>query len=178
MIIAISTSSPVCSVAAFDESGKLLTSAHQESQMQASVVCFDLLKKLDIDVAKATGFLADLGPGSFTGIRIGVTIAKTFGWIYGTQVAGLAAWKLMPPADVVLIPSRKREWFHFAQDGSQVRSSEIPTGAVGYGVGVEDQVFPLASQFSQRWSELSFINPSLLLPEYVLEPSISTPKPR
>ena len=50
-----------------------------------------IIEKLDeenIDVADITEVDVNTGPGSFTGIRIGVAVASTLGWALGIPVNG------------------------------------------------------------------------------------------
>mgnify|MGYP002520256484 CR=1 FL=1 len=39
-----------------------------------------LLNDCGVDINDVDGFVVSKGPGSFTGIRVGITIAKTYAW--------------------------------------------------------------------------------------------------
>ena len=75
MIFAFSTSSPIASVAVFSEKGVLLFAGERPSNMKASEVCLGLIAESGFDPRDGAIFLSDIGPGSFTGTRVGVTIA-------------------------------------------------------------------------------------------------------
>ena len=49
----------------------------------------DLLGQHGLAPADLTGIVADRGPGSFTGVRVGVTCAKTLAFALGIPVAGV-----------------------------------------------------------------------------------------
>jgi len=60
-----------------------------EKQSEDLLVAIDgVLKKQKIDLKSLTGILANLGHGSFTGIRVGVTVANTLAWILDIPVFG------------------------------------------------------------------------------------------
>lgn len=48
----------------------------------------NLLKKNRITFFQLTGIKVATGPGSFTGIRVGIAIANTLGWLLGIPVNG------------------------------------------------------------------------------------------
>ncbi len=125
---------------------------------------------------EATGFCADIGPGSFTGVRVGVVMAKTFGMVYGRPCAGATSFDLISANETVCVPCKRNEVF-VRVSGHPPETFAVPLlqTVKGYGVGGDDQ-FPSASQFGAILTQLEFSDALNLLPEYLHEPSISTPK--
>ena len=83
LILAFETSAKAASVALM-ESGKLLGESYQNTGLTHSqtlmVMAEDLLKQCGKTVADVTAVAVAEGPGSFTGVRIGVAAAKGFAW--------------------------------------------------------------------------------------------------
>ena len=86
-ILAFETSAKAASVALF-ENGKLLGESYQNTGLTHSqtlmVMAQDLLKTCGITPEQVEAVAVAAGPGSFTGIRIGVAAAKGFAW--GRQI--------------------------------------------------------------------------------------------
>ena len=83
LILAFETSAKAASVALLED-GKLLGESYQNTGLTHSqtimVMAEDLLKQCGKTVADVTAVAVANGPGSFTGIRIGVAAAKGFAW--------------------------------------------------------------------------------------------------
>ena len=83
LILAFETSAKAASVALYDGK-KLLGESYQNTGLTHSqtlmVMAEDLLKQCGKTVADITAVAVAEGPGSFTGIRIGVAAAKGFAW--------------------------------------------------------------------------------------------------
>ena len=83
LILAFETSAKAASVAILED-GKLLGESYQNTGLTHSqtimVMAEDLLKQCGKTVADVTAVAVANGPGSFTGIRIGVAAAKGFAW--------------------------------------------------------------------------------------------------
>ena len=83
LILAFETSAKAASVALMDDK-KLLGESYQNTGMTHSqtlmVMAEDLLKQCGKTVADVTAVAVAEGPGSFTGVRIGVAAAKGFAW--------------------------------------------------------------------------------------------------
>ena len=83
MILAFETTAKAGSVALY-ENGKLLGEHYQNTGLTHSqtlmVMAEDLLKQCGKGVADVTAIAVAEGPGSFTGVRIGVAAAKGFAW--------------------------------------------------------------------------------------------------
>ena len=82
-ILAFETSAKAASVALLEE-GKLLGSVYQNTGLTHSqtlmVMAQDLLKQLNLTARDIDAVAVAAGPGSFTGVRIGVAAAKGFAW--------------------------------------------------------------------------------------------------
>ena len=101
LILAFETSAKSCS-AALHDGAKLLAESYQNSGLTHSqtlmVMAEDLLKVCGKTAADVTALAVAAGPGSFTGIRIGVAAAKGFGWgaelpVYGVStLEAMALW--------------------------------------------------------------------------------------
>ena len=83
LILAFETSAKAASVALMDET-RLLGESYQNTGMTHSqtlmVMAEDLLKQCGKTAADVTAVAVAEGPGSFTGVRIGVAAAKGFSW--------------------------------------------------------------------------------------------------
>jgi hypothetical protein len=177
VIFAFSTSSPIVSVAVFSAECEILFSAESESRQEASNACLRLLEKSGLDVLQGRLFLADLGPGSFTGTRVGVTLAKTLAWAAKGECGGTTAFDLISVEKTVVFPSRRGEWFVRPPGGEVTRSEELPqSDYLGFGPLIENPVFPHARRFASLLIHLSRMAPEALVPLYLIDPSISTPK--
>jgi tRNA threonylcarbamoyladenosine biosynthesis protein TsaB len=94
LILALDTSGKIASCALLQD-GMLLDQAEQDSMMDHSRLLLPLCEKLladngfalsDVDV-----FSAVIGPGSFTGIRIGTAAVKGFAWSQDKPCAGISS---------------------------------------------------------------------------------------
>ena len=83
LILAFETSAKAASVALM-EGGKLLGESYQNTGLTHSqtlmVMAEDLLKQCGKTAAQVEAVAVAEGPGSFTGVRIGVAAAKGFAW--------------------------------------------------------------------------------------------------
>ncbi len=102
LILAFETSAKACSVALHDGQ-KLLAESYQNTGLTHSqtlmVMAQDLLKSIEKTAQDVTHVAAAAGPGSFTGVRIGVAAAKGFAWggqlpVYGVSTLDAMARQL------------------------------------------------------------------------------------
>ena len=98
LILAFETSAKSCSVAVHDGQ-KLLAESYQNSGLTHSqtlmVMAQDLLKVCGKSPADVTHLAVAAGPGSFTGVRIGVSAAKGFAWGAELPVYGVSTLQAM-----------------------------------------------------------------------------------
>jgi tRNA threonylcarbamoyladenosine biosynthesis protein TsaB len=83
MLLAFETSAKAASVSLFDGE-KLLGESYQNTGLTHSqtlmLMAEDLMKNCGATVSDLTGVAVAAGPGSFTGVRIGVSAAKGLAW--------------------------------------------------------------------------------------------------
>jgi tRNA threonylcarbamoyladenosine biosynthesis protein TsaB len=87
MILCIETATPVCSVVLCDSAGRLLKRESRETKSHASLLTIfiqELLHEAGIRSGQLDAVAVSKGPGSYTGLRIGVSVAK--GISYGASV--------------------------------------------------------------------------------------------
>jgi len=180
MTVAFSTSSPVASVAVIAADGSVLWEGGRASGHQAGGVCLEMLEQARSTLGFAWDdvslFAADMGPGSFTGTRVGVILAKTLAFLGDRPVVGASSFDLIDPSGTVVLPNKRNEYFVRLAGQEPIRTPELPSGPFkGFGPGIESEVYPSASLFSllpglNPQSAISFV------PEYLVDPSISIPK--
>lgn len=181
MIVAFSTSSPLASVALIDGDGSVLGSAAREARHAAGGACLEMLEDLMASTGKALAdvelFAADLGPGSFTGVKVGVTLAKMLALACEVEAAGVSSFDLIEPEQPVAIPSRRGEYLLRVPGREPERwIGAPPPESHGYGPEFASPRTPQAKAVARHVASLARVAPEALAPAYVLEPSISVPK--
>ncbi|UVO49886.1 tRNA (adenosine(37)-N6)-threonylcarbamoyltransferase complex dimerization subunit type 1 TsaB [Sphingomonas sp. SUN019] len=94
--LVIDTATAACSVALL-ERGALIARAHETVERGHAERLLPMIAELP-DGGRAAHILVDVGPGSFTGIRVGIAAARglAFGW--STSVAGYSSLALIAAA--------------------------------------------------------------------------------
>ena len=97
-ILALESSAKAASVA-YLKDGELMAQYYQASGLTHSRTLLsmteDMLKSLDMKVTDMDGIAVAMGPGSFTGIRIGVAAAKGLSWGADKPVCGVSTLEAM-----------------------------------------------------------------------------------
>lgn len=77
----------------------VLSTFNQRIEKDLSAVMFEALdntiKDAKIDKKEINNIFVSVGPGSFTGVRIGVTVAKTYAWALGLKVIPVSSLEMM-----------------------------------------------------------------------------------
>lgn len=91
-VLGIESATPVASVAVAGQGG-ILAERMVLNRRTHSVNLLPMLKAVleesEIDRRKLSGIAVSGGPGSFTGLRIGMSTAKALAWVWGLPVVGI-----------------------------------------------------------------------------------------
>ena len=125
-VLAIDCATEACSVALFDH-GQLIGNFHELLGRGHAEQLVPAIAALP-DKGRADRILVSLGPGSFTGVRIGLSAARALGLAWGAQVQGYPTLALVaamaqrdhPEAVTICMAGGHGEWFiaDFAADGT------------------------------------------------------------
>ncbi|MBX3096546.1 MAG: tRNA (adenosine(37)-N6)-threonylcarbamoyltransferase complex dimerization subunit type 1 TsaB [Fimbriimonadaceae bacterium] len=177
MILTLSTSSPIIS-AALGERGKVQFSATKEGHRRASELVIDtveeVLSQAKVDLKDLEGIVVDVGPGGFTSVRVGVTVAKMWGTAFPLSLYAVSAFDLINPGGDAAIAGRSDE-IVVRREGKLETYSEWPD-VLGYGVAKDDPTFPEARRAFLTGSVWRSVRPQELVPDYIHPPRISQPK--
>lgn len=174
MLLAMDTAQAACSAAVLSAEGTVLVSAFEEMSRghaeRLVPMIGEVLAAADVAMTDLTRVATTVGPGTFTGLRVGLAVARGYGVALDVPVIGvttleaLAATARLQHPDlasplVAIIDARRSEVYvqHFAADGSPltdpVRQSvdaalaDLPTGdfaVIGTGQGFVTEAAPLA----------------------------------
>ena len=157
-ILAIETATEACSVALFDDT-RLVDARHEVLGRGHAERLVPMIAELP-GKGRADRILVSLGPGSFTGVRIGLAGSRALGIAWSAEVLGyptlelvrVRSWQPDPRAVTVCMNGGHGEWFiqNFAADGQaddEVRSlaPDAAAGAARYRVLVGNRAKELAA---------------------------------
>ena len=87
MKLFIDTSSSETIVVGLDDE-RFETQARQKTDQKLLPFINELLEKKGKKIKDVTEIEINTGPGSFTGLRVGLSVANTLGWVLGVPVNG------------------------------------------------------------------------------------------
>jgi tRNA threonylcarbamoyl adenosine modification protein YeaZ len=145
VLLTLDTSSAFITVAVYDDgTGGLRASVDGVGPMlhgeRLAPTITDCLAAADVDRSELTEIVVGVGPGPYTGLRVGVVTARTLGLALDIPVRGIcsldaiAADSGLPGRYVVATDARRRELFWAEYDGTDRVSGPFvsrPAGAPG-----------------------------------------------
>ncbi|MFC4620582.1 tRNA (adenosine(37)-N6)-threonylcarbamoyltransferase complex dimerization subunit type 1 TsaB [Camelliibacillus cellulosilyticus] len=97
-VLAIDSSSLVMGVAIANEKGvlgEMMTNLKKNHAVRLMPAIEQLLSEVDTPPQSLNRIVVAEGPGSYTGVRIGVTIAKTMAWSLGIDLVGISTLEVL-----------------------------------------------------------------------------------
>lgn len=94
MLLALDTSSAACTAALFDDSGALIARRDEQIGRGHSERLVPLIAEM-LDGCSADRILVGVGPGSFTGIRVGIAAAHGLAIGWDAELAGMSSLALL-----------------------------------------------------------------------------------
>jgi tRNA threonylcarbamoyladenosine biosynthesis protein TsaB len=94
MILALDTSTAACTAALFDDSGQCIASSDELIGRGHAERLAPMLAEL-LDGRSANAILVGVGPGSFTGIRVGIAAAHGLAIGWDAEIRGLSSLALL-----------------------------------------------------------------------------------
>ena len=160
-ILAIDTAASRTSVVII-ENGEVVFSESRDGAMSHGPALPELVQSA-IANHEITEVLVGMGPGPFTGLRVGITFAQTFAWAQKIPVRGFCsldaiAAQVNEPDFIVAIDARRKEvyWAHYT-NGVRVEGPAVDQPAVveAKGIKVIDSLFPDPKYFVEIAKEFS-----------------------
>src|ERR1051325_5566794 len=103
MLLVIDSATAACSVALFGTDGAVLDEAHEVVGRGHAERLVPMIEAL-LAGRRPDAILVDCGPGSFTGLRVGLAAARGLGIGWGIHVAGYSSMALIAAASDLPAP--------------------------------------------------------------------------
>ncbi|WP_408009075.1 tRNA (adenosine(37)-N6)-threonylcarbamoyltransferase complex dimerization subunit type 1 TsaB [Pseudalkalibacillus sp. A8] len=97
-VLAIDTSNLVMGVSVISDGkivGELTTNMKKNHSVRLMPAIANLLEEVDIQPKELDRIIVAKGPGSFTGVRIGVSVAKTMAWSLNIPITGVSSLEVL-----------------------------------------------------------------------------------
>ncbi len=153
-ILAIDTSNHPLGIAIIDGQkviGEYITNVKKNHSVRVMPAIEKLLRECELTPQDLTKIVVAKGPGSYTGVRIGVTIAKTMAWALNIPLVGVSSL-------AVLAATAGRYFNGFLSPLFDARRGQIYTGLYRFAEGkltvVEEDRIILAKDWAAYLKEL------------------------
>lgn len=122
-LLSIDTSNYPLGIALIEEGkviGEYITNLKKNHSVRAMTAIEQLLKDCDTDPKELTKIVVANGPGSYTGVRIGVTLAKTLAWSLNIP--------LIPVSSLAVLAASGRNFNGYIAPIFDARRGQVYTG--------------------------------------------------
>jgi tRNA threonylcarbamoyladenosine biosynthesis protein TsaB len=159
-VLAIDTSNYVLGVALLEEDkviGEYITNLKKNHSVRAMPAIEHLLKDCDVPPKELSKIVVAKGPGSYTGVRIGVTIAKTLAWSLNIPLVGVSS--------LAVLASAGRYFNGLIAPLFDARRGNIYTGLYRYENGQLVTVIDDCHMLAEEWTKMiaSYHQPVLFI---------------
>jgi tRNA threonylcarbamoyladenosine biosynthesis protein TsaB len=148
-ILAIDTSNYSLGIALLNEEtviGEYITNVKINHSIRAMPAIEALMKDCGISPQQLTKIVVAKGPGSYTGVRIGVTIAKTLAWTLKIPIVGVSSLE-------ILTASVGRYFTGYVSPLFDARRGQIYTGLYQYQNGKLQTIYKDQNVQTVTWLE-------------------------
>jgi tRNA threonylcarbamoyladenosine biosynthesis protein TsaB len=154
-VLAIDTSNYPLGIAITDDNqviGEYITNIKKNHSVRVMPAIETLCKECDVKPADLEKIVVAEGPGSYTGVRIGVTIAKTLAWTLQIPLVGVSSLEVVASAAARYFPGYVVPLF-------DARRGQIYTGLYrsknGSLEAVKEDQLVMAKEWAEKLKELS-----------------------
>lgn len=147
-ILAIDTSNYVLGISLCEDGkviGEYITNLKKNHSIRVMPAIEQLMRECDIKPNELSKIVVAKGPGSYTGVRIGVTIAKTLAWTLQIPLVGISSLE-------VLAASVGRYFEGYVSPLFDARRMQIYTGLYHYSLGAGKTIIEDKLVLSNEWS--------------------------
>ncbi|WP_062106564.1 tRNA (adenosine(37)-N6)-threonylcarbamoyltransferase complex dimerization subunit type 1 TsaB [Bacillus niameyensis] len=147
--LAIDTSNEVLGVALLSEEaliGEYITNMKKNHSVRVMPAIEKLLSDCETSTAELSKIVVAKGPGSYTGVRIGVTIAKTMAWSLGIPLVGVSS--------LAALAASARYFDGYLAPLFDARRGLLFTGLYQYKDGILETVKDDQNISAKQWAEL------------------------
>jgi tRNA threonylcarbamoyladenosine biosynthesis protein TsaB len=177
-ILAIDTSNYPLGVALIEDNqvlGEYITNLKKNHSVRIMPAIQTLMKDCDRVPAQLTKIVVAKGPGSYTGVRIGVTIAKTLAWSLKIPLVGVSSLE-------IIAAGAGRYFDGYISPLIDARRGQVYTGLYEYQTGelttVKEDCLVLTADWADALKEakkpILFVGNDLPLHRTVIEDTLST----
>jgi tRNA threonylcarbamoyladenosine biosynthesis protein TsaB len=177
-ILAIDTSNYPLGVALIEDNqvlGEYITNLKKNHSVRIMPAIQTLMKDCERVPAQITKIVVAKGPGSYTGVRIGVTIAKTMAWSLKIPLVGVSSLE-------IIAAGAGRYFNGYISPLIDARRGQVYTGLYEYQSGklttVKEDRLVLSADWAASLKEVNkpilFVGNDLPLHQAVIEDSLST----
>ncbi len=147
-VLAIDTSNYPLGIALIDEEkvlGEYITNLKKNHSLRAMPAIQQLLDECEVKQNELTKIVVANGPGSYTGVRIGVTIAKTLAWSLNIPI--------VPVSSLATVAASGRYFSGLISPIFDARRGQVYTGLYSFKDGILQTVIEDSNLLASEWAE-------------------------
>ncbi|WP_371669659.1 tRNA (adenosine(37)-N6)-threonylcarbamoyltransferase complex dimerization subunit type 1 TsaB [Streptomyces sp. NBC_00289] len=168
LLLALDTATPAVTVALHDGTAVIASSSQVDARRHGELLLPSvdrLLARAGLEIDAVTGVVVGIGPGPYTGLRVGLMTADTFGLVLGVPVHGVCTLDGLAYASDITAPfvvatdARRKEvyWARYADSRTRLTDPAVDRPAdiadqvaglpaVGAGALLYPDTFPVARE--------------------------------